>query len=175
MILGLAFVALYVGHSLMAAWSFLALRRFLAETPVIASQDDLRRYKDLVRVQMYLALVGIGVLLSGLVLGIGLTSRYGCVGLVLVLAGSAWLFGVGIFLKRVEVRARSLPVTGEGLADEYRRVSEAWVKKPLPDFPPTRPGAGSWNLKTSRTRAAAAINIIGPRTATHAERADREF
>ena len=134
MILGLAFVAVYVAHSLMAAWSFLALRRFLAATPAIATRDDQRRYKELVRVQMYLALVGIGVLLSGFVFGIVLTSRYGCVGLALVLAGSAWLLGGGIVLKRVEVRARSLPVTGEGLADEYRRVSEAWVKKPLPDF-----------------------------------------
>jgi hypothetical protein len=134
MILGLAFVAVYLVHAVMAAWSYVALRRFLAETPVVATQEDLRRYKDLVRVQMYLAVAALGILLLGFVFGIVFAMRYGCIGIVMVMASSAWLLGVGLCLKRLEVRARSLQVTGVGLADEYHKVSQAWVKKPLPDF-----------------------------------------
>ncbi|HEY8150754.1 MAG TPA: hypothetical protein VIK51_17735 [Vicinamibacteria bacterium] len=44
------------------------------------------------------------------------------------------ILSLGVYHKRVEERARSLRAGSEVLADEYRRISETWVKKALPDF-----------------------------------------
>jgi uncharacterized membrane protein len=134
MILTLLLVAIYAVHAVLCVWSLIQIRQFLATTPTIADESCLQRYKSLVRVQMYLALVGIGVLISGVVIGMVLTLRYGCMGLLIVIVGSAWLLGFGIFMKRWEGRVRSLPAGSEGLAQEYRRVSETWIKRAFPDF-----------------------------------------
>jgi hypothetical protein len=131
-------LALFVGilglHAALSLWVHIQIRRFLAETPTIADERSLQRYKDLVRPQMYAALAGIGILLAGLVVSLLIVARYGCGGFFVVMLANAWMIGASLYLRRFEVRARSLEVTSEALEPEYRRVSAVWVKKPLPDF-----------------------------------------
>ena len=50
------------------------------------------------------------------------------------MVGSVWIIAGGLVMRTWEVRARSLPAGSEALAEEYRKVSHAWVKRPLPDF-----------------------------------------
>ena len=120
---------------LLVAWlaALLQLRQFLGAVLAIGDQAALRSYKALVRTQMYLALVGIVCLLGGLLLGMMLIYAWGTKGLAVVLITNVLVVFPGLYLKKVEERARGLSAVPE-LADEYRRVSEAWLQKPLPDF-----------------------------------------
>jgi len=110
-----------------------SLHGYLSRTAAIASQADLERFKGLVRTQMYQALLQMGLLAGSLLLGVvGLVS--GRLGVVLVLAVNGVIVGLGLFAKGLETRARTLPVRDPSLAEEYKRVCHAWLKKPLPDF-----------------------------------------
>lgn len=110
-----------------------SLHGFLSRTAAIASRPDLEAFKGVVRTQMYQALLQMGLLAASLVLGLaGLVS--GRLGLLLVLAVNGVILALGLYGKRFETRARSLPVPDPSLADEYRRVGNVWLQKPLPDF-----------------------------------------
>jgi hypothetical protein len=134
MILVSLLIVIYTLHGMMSLWSFMQLRRFLADTPVITDEACLMRYKALVRTQMYLALGSIVVLLGGILLGLIIITWYGCMGFIFVMAANGYVLGTGLFLKHWEQRARQLPSGSEALAQAHRAVSEAWVKKPFPDF-----------------------------------------
>jgi len=134
MLLEAGFVAIYALHAAVSFWSLAQLRRFLAQTPSIADEICLQRYKDLVRTQMYLALVVVAMLGSGIVIGAILIRRYGRAGFAVVIATNVWILALAMYHRSWELRARRLEVASEGLALEYRRVSDVWVKKPLPDF-----------------------------------------
>ena len=71
------------------------------------------------------------LLAVGLVAGIALVIRGGARGFLIVLAANAVVLGSGLYLKRAEKAAQSLPVTGDDLAARYRRATEVWRKKPL--------------------------------------------
>jgi hypothetical protein len=60
--------------------------------------------------------------------------RHGLPGLAAVLAVNVWVFIVGRYHKGWETRARGLAAGSQELAAEYRRISETWVRKPLPNF-----------------------------------------
>jgi len=128
------FGLIYVAWGALAVWSMGQLKGFLAETPGIADSRSLERFKDVVRVQMYLALVVIVLLSAGVLVGLVLIRKHGLLGLVGVLGTNLALIGFSLYLKRFEVRARSLPTSSEELGGEYRKVADTWVKKPLPDF-----------------------------------------
>lgn len=117
-----------------AIWAGSRVKGFLATTPSIADRSSLERYKDLARSNMYVALIQIAVLLVGLVLGLILMFRYGLVGFLVVLATNAILLVVSKQNMGSEKQARALSAASEELAREHRRISETWVKKPLPDF-----------------------------------------
>jgi hypothetical protein len=134
MLLEAGFVAIYALHAAVTLWSLAQLRRFLAQTPRITDEASLERYKDLVRTQMYLALVVMGMLAAGLVIGLMLIRRHGIVGFAVVLGINAWIFVLGMYHRSWELRARRLEAASEALAGEHRRVSDVWVKKPRPDF-----------------------------------------
>ena len=121
--------------TLLVAWLFalLQLRRFLRVVTAIGDEATLRSYKALVRTQMYLALVGVACMLGGLLLGMMLIFALGAKGLAVVLITNVVVQLPGFYLKKVEEQARSLAVSPE-LADEYQRVSQAWLQKPLPNF-----------------------------------------
>ena len=129
-----AFGVLYVLAAAMMLWSRTELERFLGETPRIADDASLDRYKALVRRQMHLALALIVVLGAGIIVAMIVISRHGVVGFVLVLVTNLVVLGLGLFHKRIEIKARTLPAGSDALGQEYRRVSESWTKKALPDF-----------------------------------------
>jgi len=132
--LEIVFMGIYMVHASITFWSKGQLQAFLTGTPAIADEDCLRRYKELVRTQMYLALGVLSLIIPGVVISVILVMRHGLIGLGLVLAANAWLFGLGQYHKRWEVRARGLEAGSDALRREYHEVSEAWVKKPLPTF-----------------------------------------
>jgi hypothetical protein len=70
----------------------------------------------------------------GLALTLLVVVRHGAIGLVVVLAVNAFLFALARTHKGLEARARSLETGSESLQQEYRRISDAWLNKALPDF-----------------------------------------
>jgi len=131
--LWLGFGALYVAAAVVSLWSRAQVVGFLRDTPRIGATSDLERFKALARMEMYLALLMIVLLISGLVAGLFLIFRHGVVGLFGVLLANAAVLGLGVFHKVVENQARNLPAS-EGLESEYRRVGRVWTRKALPDF-----------------------------------------
>jgi hypothetical protein len=110
------------------------LRGFLAETSSIADTASLERFKRLARTEMYLK-AGVGVLLAvGFVGCLALIPRGGPVGLVTLVLGNLAVYGVGLWHRHFEARARSLSAASDALRDEYDRASMAWAKKLIPNF-----------------------------------------
>lgn len=134
MSLEVLFGAVYGLTAAVSLWSLSQLKRFLGETRTIADEVSLGRFKALARLQMYLALAVIVLMVAGIVVGIAVISRGGLLGFATVILANLLLLGLGLYHKRVEVRTRSLQAGSEALATEYRRVSETWLKKALPDF-----------------------------------------
>lgn len=130
----LLYAVVYVWAIGATFWAGGQVKRFLASTPSIGNHAALERFKALARRNMYLALIQIAVLLAGLVLGVILIFRHGLVGFLVVLATNAILFVVSKQNIGFEKRARALSAATEELGREHRRISDAWVKKPLPDF-----------------------------------------
>jgi len=112
------------------------VKKFLDENRRISGAMDLSRFKDMVRKQMYQALlqialhIGMGTLT---VLGTLLGSISG-VNFVLVMV----LYGIVIYAgnqgKPLEKRARDLPVDDPQLQPEYRAVCRSWRTRAFPDF-----------------------------------------
>ena len=129
------FIGLYVWAVLASLWAGLSIHRFLSKYATISDERALGAFKSVARWNMILALVQIVVLLSGTLTGILLMMRHGLIkGLAAVLVANGVVLGLGKHFKTLEDRARSLPAASDELAAEHRRVSETWVRKPLPDF-----------------------------------------
>ena len=133
-ILEMVFAAIYLSQATLLLWSLTQVRRFLESTPLIADELGLARYNAFVRVQMYCALVPLLLIPPGIALALLVVVRHGAIGLVVVLAVNACLFILGRTHKNWEVRARSLEARSEFLQQEYRRISDTWVNKAVPDF-----------------------------------------
>lgn len=134
MIAEAVFCLMYVVIAAMNLWAISQLKQFLKDTPSISNGFFLERFKAMARIQMYLALGAIPVLLIGGALGILLISRYGIPALAVVLPVNGLFIGLGMYTKSFETKARNLETNSDVLAQEYRNVCEAWVKKALPDF-----------------------------------------
>ena len=112
-----------------------SLREFLAGTGSIESTMQLKLFKEMVKKQMYQALVQM-LLLGGMsvvsVMGI-VTDRISGWDFytVLILNGAVWF--AGNMAKGTEKRARNLRVSSE-LKGEYKSVCRSWVSRPFPDF-----------------------------------------
>jgi uncharacterized membrane protein len=132
--LDLGFWGIYASSVAVIAWGGNGVRIFLAQHSGIGNPADLNRYKTLVRRQMYLALLMIALLIAGFSTGIALVAEKRLVGLAYVVLANAGVAGVALAHRNLEKRARNLPTTTPELEAEYRRVSESWVKKALPDF-----------------------------------------
>jgi hypothetical protein len=129
-----AFFFIYLTWAVVSLWAWRQVRGFIDATPSIADEECLNRYKRMVRAQMYLALWVIVWLGLGMLAGIGVIASHGLPGLLFVVLVNGVVIAVSLFYRRAELRCRSRPAATESLAAEYRRVSEAWVKKPLPNF-----------------------------------------
>lgn len=113
-----------------------ALKKFLVINPCIDSLSNLENLKEMVRKQMYQALLqivffgGMGVLgVIGIISG-GLSSTEFV--FVLLLNGIVWAAGKSA--KPTEQKAQNLSVSDPDLEDEYRSVCRTWIRKPIPDF-----------------------------------------
>lgn len=128
------FFAIYLVAPAASLWSRAQVHGFLAETQSIDNGADLERFKGLARRQMRLSLAMIVLLVTGMIIGLALVKKYGGSFLLVIIVLNAVVFGLGMFHKGGEERARRLPTGSEALATEYRRVCETWVKKATPDF-----------------------------------------
>jgi hypothetical protein len=131
---GLIFGVCYALAAVVLLGSMVALNGFLGSTREIRDQASLNRFKSLARVQMYLALLVVVLMGTGLLAGLKLTSERGMSGLGVVILANLVTLGLGVYHKKIEARVRGLPSSPDAVAEEYRRVSETWVKKALPDF-----------------------------------------
>ncbi len=113
-----------------------ALKKFLAINSGIDSLSNLENLKEMVRKQMYQALLAI-VFFGGMgVLGcIGIiTGRLNSTQFVLFLVLNGIVWAAGKLTKPTELRAQNLTVSDPNLSDEYKSVCITWMKKPFPDF-----------------------------------------
>lgn len=113
-----------------------ALKKFLALYSGIDSLLNLENLKEMIRKQMYQALVAI-VFFGGM-------GVLGCIGIItgrldstqfvffLVLNGIVWAAGKSA--KPIEKRAQNLSVSDPNLLDEYKSICRTWMRKPFPDF-----------------------------------------
>lgn len=127
----------YIGISLSSiALSFYLktkLEEFLQKNKVIANQESLEDYKNVVRLDMY-------IVLTQLILLVGASGS--CIASILQqgLKGVFSLFLLGFavsFAKQVgelEEKARTLSCTNTELESQYTKISHIWQKKALPNF-----------------------------------------
>ena len=109
------------------------VRRFLSAHPVINSPQDIESFKQMVRVQMYQALIQTGLLVIVNIIGVyGLITHRTNLLIVLLLNGVILFMGKS--MKGAEERARSMEVANAGLAAEYEHICKTWIEKALPDF-----------------------------------------
>ena len=113
-----------------------SLKKFLALNSGIDSLLNLENLKEIVRKQMYQALLAI-VFFGGM-------GVLGCIGVIarrldstqfvlfLILNGIVWAAGKSA--KSIEKRAQNLYVSNPNLSDEYKSVCRTWIRKPFPDF-----------------------------------------
>jgi len=106
------------------------------ETPRIDSNRDLEKFKEVVRKQMYAALLqivlmGLPILifLYGAVTGL---MRFGDI--LYVIIPNTVVIIVGKILRRIEKRAQSLPVSSPEMEKARDAIVYCWEKKPLPDW-----------------------------------------
>ena len=107
------------------------LQRYLAQTPSISEEARIARYRRLTRNQICLLYIGLALLLAGLIMGVLTIIQHGLIGLVIWLLVIGIVLGIRFHLRSLEKRVRSLLCGSEALEQEYRRVTEKWVKKTL--------------------------------------------
>jgi NhaP-type Na+/H+ and K+/H+ antiporter len=132
--LWIGFFGVYLWGVLACVWSASQVKRFLKRHDEISDVRVLEEFKSLVKLQMYAALVQFFVLSLGLILGILLMFTFRPLGVLAMLIVNSLIFSLSQRFVKLEKKARSLPVANENLAQEYRKVSHTWVKKPFPDF-----------------------------------------
>jgi len=127
----------FPGAALLSAFVFMSmLKRFMDETPSIDTNRDLDKFKEVVRKQMYAALLqivlmGLPILifLYGAVTGL---MRFGDI--LYVIIPNTVVIIVGKALRKIEKKAQSLPVSSPELEKARNDIVYCWEKKPLPDW-----------------------------------------
>lgn len=110
------------------------LVQFLKTFSSIESDLVLSDFKNVARWNMYGALAFLICGGAALIWGIFLFQWYGLLGTIIVLMLSVPSLLISLSLKKLEVQSRNLPCNDPVLKKEYEKVSEAWVKKALPNF-----------------------------------------
>lgn len=110
------------------------LWRFLRQVPMISDEVDLERFKKVARVGMYLAILAMPFILVMVISSIAIVVLHGISGLGTVLLFNLGVVGGAKLGRLLEVRARSLRVEDEELAESYRQVGKVWVEKMFPNF-----------------------------------------
>lgn len=134
-LIGIACLPLIGAALSLVAW--IQLSTFTRSVPEIAAPQDLDALKRLVKLDMYLALVMVALVLGTAGL-FGLGVWIGCFGLFeltcLLTIVSPFAIASGILLKRAEARLKAVPVTDAGLQAEHEHVIKHWTSSALPDW-----------------------------------------
>lgn len=128
------FGVIYVIAVLILLIGLRQLTAFYDSTKMITDILCLERYKSMVRVQMYLALLMIWVLGAGMIVGLMLAVKHGTLGVVAIIVSNGVVFGLAKYTKGVELKIRDLDVSSEVLKSQFQAISSTWVRKALPDF-----------------------------------------
>lgn len=117
-------------------FSIVGVKGFLSRYSSISSSKSLEDFKQMVRRQMYQALLQIILLGAVFILGsYGIISRkLSSMELLLLIILYGFLVVIGRICSGIEKQARSLPVSNGTLASEYKAICQSWVKKTLPNF-----------------------------------------
>lgn len=116
--------------------ALMSIKQFLGSYSSIDSWPTLNRFKEMARQQMIQALVQIGVLVPMMIVGIGGVYKGKISGqnFVIWLLLNGGILGVGLIGKKYEELSRSLKVLDPNLEEQYKKICNSWVHKPLPDF-----------------------------------------
>lgn len=127
----------YIGLSLLSiVLSFYLkakLEKFLQANTTIANEKSLEAYKNIVRIDMYIVLTQIFLLVSAFGSCVASIWYQGFKGVF-----SLFLLGFAVsFAKQVgelEEKSRTLTCANPALESQYKDISHVWQKKALPDF-----------------------------------------
>jgi len=110
------------------------LKQHLRTVPLIESEEHLRSFASLARVQMYLALWFLLCAVVAIACILMDKSDLDALGLFLMWLpyGSMWAFS--LFTRRIEKRVRDEARCAEALRDGFGDICYAWTKKMLPNF-----------------------------------------
>ena len=132
----IVFIACPIVRIVLGLWSWGETRSFLRRVPEIQMDRDLDLYKNMVRMQMFGALIALVLLLIPSALYV-LGSVFGAFGWLSALPYFAIPALVpvplGLLASGAEEDCRSMKVAPE-LKGEYKRVSEVWVHNAFPDW-----------------------------------------
>ena len=117
----------------LALFGYFQVKKFLGTHNSISSPTHLTNFKNLVRANMYVALVYIVLGIPTVLLSIYFGFYYGIFGVLVVLAVNTPQLLFSRHLRSLEEQARRLSCSSE-LDHEFKMVSEAWFKKALPNF-----------------------------------------
>lgn len=129
-----------IGYALLSAIQFFTcvfgtvqVWRFAEDQPKILDRRAFERYKGLARIQMFMALFLLVLMIPTLLLAVLLVIKHGFLGLGVVIVINLGVMALGKIGKGFEERVRDLEVAEE-FQEEYDQVSTSWVEKPFPDF-----------------------------------------
>jgi len=128
---GLPFLSLLSGIVLMTE-----LKRFMAGTPGIETEQDLEHFKKIVKHQMYAALLQI-VLLGTPVFLFPYGIQKGILGfcdILFVAVPNSIVIAFGLSLKKLEKKGQSISASTPELRSEVDSVVYFWKKKALPGW-----------------------------------------
>ena len=113
------------------------LKRFLTNTPEIKSAQDMERFKQLVKGQMFAALAQIAVLsipILVFVYGLWIKVLKPNTDILYMLVPSLVVLGAGMALKSVERNVQNVPTATDELTKERDRIVDIWLHQPFPNW-----------------------------------------
>jgi len=113
------------------------LKKFLTTTPAINSLQDIERFKQLVKGQMYAALVQIVILSIPIIVfayGFWIKVLKPNTDILYMLVPSLVVLGAGMTLKSVERKVQNVPTATDELAKERDRIVDIWLHQPFPNW-----------------------------------------
>ena len=114
-------------------FSYYMTQSFLSKISAIATTEDLERFKNLAKLNMYQALVQYPILVFASLLGI-----YGIImnefSLLFVLILNGLILVIAKLIQGSDKATRNLPVSDKFLESQYKAVCDAWVGGTFPNF-----------------------------------------
>ncbi len=112
------------------------LKKFMAKTPRIETEQELEHFKKIVKHQMYAALLQI-VLLGTPVFIFSYGIQKGILGfgdILYMIVPNSIVIALGLFLRKLEKKGQSISASNPELRSEVDSVVYFWKKKALPNW-----------------------------------------